>query len=44
MGDLTWDQAVCIGPIVSEGRWGDVSATLYWDDVDATITWDTWPY
>lgn len=41
--DLTWDQATCIGPIPSFGRWSDVPASLRWDQVEPAITWDTWP-
>jgi hypothetical protein len=38
----TWDEATCLGPQPSQGRWTDVPATLRWDQVPATTTWDTW--
>jgi hypothetical protein len=41
-GTGTWDDATCVGPIPSEGRWDDVAATLRWDQIDPSITWDTW--
>lgn len=42
MGAMTWDDATCLGPIPSQGRWADVSASLRWDAVDPAVTWDTW--
>jgi hypothetical protein len=39
---LVWDQAACLPPQPSQGRWNDVSSTLRWDQVPATTTWDTW--
>lgn len=42
IGTLTWDDAACLGPLPSYGRWADVPASLRWDRVDPSITWDTW--
>lgn len=44
MGEMTWDQATCMGPMPSFGRWSDIPASLRWNELAATITWDTWPY
>lgn len=41
-GDTTWDDATCLGPIPSAGRWDDVSASTRWNQVPAATTWDTW--
>lgn len=41
-GDITWDDATCLGPLPSQGRWADVPATLRWDKVPAATAWDTW--
>jgi hypothetical protein len=41
-GSLTWDDATCLGPIPSQGRWDDVPASLRWNQVPAATTWDTW--
>lgn len=43
MGQLTWDDATCLGPQPSQGRWDDVSASARWNQVAFNITWDTWP-
>lgn len=42
VGAMTWDQASCIGPQPSRGRWDDVAASERWDTVDSATTWDTW--
>jgi hypothetical protein len=39
---MTWDQASCISPLPSYGRWSDVPASLRWDQVPPATTWDTW--
>jgi hypothetical protein len=39
---MTWDDATCLGPQPSLGRWADVPASLRWDQVPAATTWDTW--
>lgn len=39
---LTWDDATCLGPQPSRGRWDDVAASTRWDSVPAATTWDTW--
>jgi hypothetical protein len=36
----TWDQAACLGPPPSYGRWSDVPASTRWDT--APGTWDTY--
>lgn len=41
-GGPTWDDAVCLGPIPSAGRWSDVPAALRWDQIPVATTWDTW--
>jgi hypothetical protein len=38
----TWDEANCLGPPVSHGRWDDVPASTRWDGVPPATTWDTW--
>lgn len=43
MGELTWDDATCLGPQPSQGRWDDVSASVRWNQIASNITWDTWP-
>ena len=41
---LTWDDALCVGPIPSVGRWDDTPASFRWNTLDPAVTWDTWPY
>jgi hypothetical protein len=38
----TWDDATCLGPPVSHGRWDDVPASTRWDLLPPAMTWDTW--
>ena len=40
---LTWDDATCLGPLPSQGRWDDVPASNRWNNNPPSITWDTWP-
>ena len=40
---MLWDDAACLGPPVSRGRWNDQPMTLRWDQIAADITWDTYP-
>lgn len=42
IGTPTWDDAACLGPRPTLGRWNDTAATLRWDQVAATVTWDTY--
>jgi hypothetical protein len=40
--DFTWDDATCFGPLPTEGRWSDVSASQRWDSLDPAVTWDNY--
>lgn len=41
---LTWDDASCVGPIPSAGRWDDTPASFRWNQIASSVTWNTWPY
>jgi len=41
MGAMTWDDATCLGPLPSFGRWDDVPASVRWNTVTPpNMTWD----
>lgn len=42
MGDLSWDDAACLGPPTRTDRWADVPASERWDTVPPATTWDTY--
>jgi hypothetical protein len=42
VGTMTWNDATCMGPLPSAGRWADVPASLRWDEIAPAVTWDTW--
>jgi hypothetical protein len=42
VGTMTWNDATCLGPLPSLGRWDDTAASLRWDAVAPAVTWDTW--
>lgn len=39
---ITWNEAVCLGPIPDTGMWDSTPATLRWDAVNPALTWDTY--
>lgn len=42
IGEVTWNEASCIPPQPSRGRWDDVASSLRWDQVTPVMEWDDW--